>query len=53
MITREEAAAMLSISPKTIDQIIRKKELPAVKLTRKCVRIPLKDLLKLIKEKTV
>jgi len=52
-LTREEAATILGINPKTLDQFIRKKEIAVVKLTRKCVRIPIKNLRSFIKERTV
>lgn len=52
MLTRVEAADILRVNPKTVDALIRKRLLRAVKLTKKCVRIPAESLRQLIKDKT-
>lgn len=52
MLTRQQAADWLSVTPKTIDRLILAKQLKVVKLSSRCVRIPSENLHKLIKDKT-
>jgi|LakMenEpi06Jul12_1017403.scaffolds.fasta_scaffold27531_2 excisionase family DNA binding protein len=52
MLTRQQAADWLAVNPKTIDRMILAKQLKVIKLSRKCVRIPVENLQKLIKDKT-
>lgn len=52
MLTRQQAADWLAVNPKTIDRMILSKQLKVIKLSRKCVRIPVENLQKLIKDKT-
>jgi predicted DNA-binding transcriptional regulator AlpA len=38
LIRKRQLASMLSLSPRTIDNLIRKKKIPLVRLSSRCVR---------------
>lgn len=38
LIDRKEAAALLSVSPRVVSGLVRRRELPFVRLSRKCLR---------------
>lgn len=38
LIDRHEAAALLSVSPRVISDLVRRREIPFVRTSRKCLR---------------
>lgn len=48
LVSKSQAAALLAVSERTIDRMIERGELPALKLSAKAVRIPEKAVLALL-----
>jgi len=51
LLTKSEAAQLLSVSSRTIDNMMRQRRISYVKLTRKMVRFPRREILQHIRER--
>ena len=45
VLTKREAAAMLAVSTRTMDRLVSRGDIPHIRLSRRCVRFPSKQLL--------
>ncbi len=52
MLTKPQAAALMTVSVRTLDRLVTKGDIPHVVLGRRCVRFPLKALRAWLESKT-
>jgi excisionase family DNA binding protein len=52
MLTKPQAAALLTLSVRTLDRLVARGDIPHVRLGKRCVRFPLKRLKNWIESKT-
>jgi excisionase family DNA binding protein len=52
MLTKPQAAALLTLSVRTLDRLVARGDIPHVRLGKRCVRFPLKVLKNWIESKT-
>jgi hypothetical protein len=53
LVTRQELAKFLSLSCRSIDTLQSQKKIPCVKLSRRCVRFNVRDVLRALERFTV